>query len=222
MSGLAQRPRNRTSRRVGRLLVGLILVVGAIASLGAGALTAVASADGTYVDLGAHDIYSTERYGLATDRTNWRKQFFGWAGSVRLKVASAGPKPIFVGVAGPAALHGYLSGTGYTTVRAPAGEGVVRVDHTGSSPIGRPNTAVDWTVAAEGAGTQTLRWKATDRPQIVFAMNADGSRPVRVRVVSSAVTVDRMPWWVPTSAFAFGIILLPIGGALVRRKARVR
>jgi hypothetical protein len=70
----------------------------------AGAFAAMA-ARRTYVDLGAHGSYRTDRYGLTTNSTNWRTELFGWAGSVRLKVASAGQKPIFVGVAAPDAIN---------------------------------------------------------------------------------------------------------------------
>jgi hypothetical protein len=47
-------------------------------------------------------------------------------------------------------------------------------------------------------------WNATEHPQTVLAMNADRSRSVRVRVVSSAITLDRMPWWVPAGTLALG------------------
>jgi hypothetical protein len=187
----------------------------------AGALAAIASSGGTYFDLGAHGIYRTERYGLATDSTNWRNEYFGWAGSVRLEVASAGRKPIFVGVAAADALGRYLTGTGYTTVGERSSGGVVRTDHDGAAPTTPPARAVKWTAAAEGLGTQTLHWNATDRPQIVYAMNADRSRPVRVRVVSSAVTLDGMPWWVPAGILAFGIILLAPAVVALRRTVRV-
>jgi hypothetical protein len=43
---------------------------------------------------------------------------------------------------------------------------------------------------------------------------------VRVRVVSSAVTLDRMPWWVPAGLLAFGLTLLPIGVVTLRRTIR--
>jgi hypothetical protein len=71
-------------------------------------------------------------------------------------------------------------------------------------------------------GTQTLRWNATDGRQIALAMNADGSRPVRVRVESSAVTLDRMPWWVPAGLIALGVVLLPAGILVLRRAIRAR
>jgi hypothetical protein len=139
---------------------------------------------------------------------------------VRLRVASAGQKPIFVGVAAPEALSRYLSDAGYTTV-AERGGGVVRTDHDGAAPA-PPSGAIDWTAHAQGIGTQTLRWDATDDPQVAFAMNADGSRPVHVRVVSSAVTLDRMPWWVPGGLLALGVILLPGGIVILRQTLRTR
>ena len=67
-----------------------------------------------------------------------------------------------------------------------------------------------------------MRWKATDGPQAVFAMHADGSGPVRVRVVSSAVTLDRMPWWALAGTLILGLALLPTGVVVLRRAIRVR
>jgi hypothetical protein len=218
----AGRQRTWPARRVTGLLVGLVLVLVSLGLIGAGAFAAIAGSDGTYVDLGAHGSYSTHRYGLATESTNWQSQLFGWAGSVRLRVASAGQKPIFVGVAASDALSRYLSGTGYTTVGERSGGGVVRTDHDGAAPATQPARAVNWTADAEGLGTQTLRWSATRRPQIVFAMNADRSSPVRVRVVSSAVTLDRMPWWIPAGMLAFGVILLAPAVVTLRRSVRIR
>lgn len=201
------------------LLAGLALVVGAVGLICGGASAAVVSAGGRYVDLGAHGSYRTDRYGLDTDSTNWRTELFGWAGSVRLKVASAGEKPIFVGVAPPDAISRYLSGTGYTTV---GNDGVVRADHDGAAPTTAPVRALEWTAHAEGADTQTLRWNATDGPQVVFAMNADGSPAMDVRIVSSAVTLGRMPWWVPAGSLVLAVIVLPIGVVVLRRSIRSR
>jgi hypothetical protein len=81
----------------------------------------------------AHCSYRTDRYGLASDSTNWRTEWFGRAGSVRLNVPSAGQKPIFVGRAAADAVSRYLSGTSYSTV-AEHRAGVVRTDHEGAAP----------------------------------------------------------------------------------------
>ncbi len=178
----------------------------------------MASSGQTYVDLGAHGSYRTDQYGLATESTNWRTAWFGWTGSVRVKVAPAGDKPIFVGVAAPDTIGNYLAGIGYTTVD----EHGNRTEHNGAAPATPPVRAVEWTAHDEGVGTQTLRWDATDGPEVVFAMNADGSRPVRVRIVSSAVTLDRMPWWVPAGSLFLGLVLLLAGVVILRRTVRAR
>jgi hypothetical protein len=213
----AARPRSWPSRRLTGLLIGLVLLVSSLGVISAGAFAAVARSGGTYLDLGAHGSYHTDRYVLATTSTNWQTQLLGWAGSVRLEVASTGQKPIFVGVAAADVIDHYLSGTGYTAVGEHG-----RTDHDGAAPPTSPARAVDWTAHAEGVGTQTLRWNASDRPQIVLAMNADGSRSVHVRIVSSAVTLDRMPWWAPAGALTFGVILLAAGVAILRRTIRAR
>ena len=62
-----------------------------------------------------------------------------------------------------------FSGTRYTVGEFT--DSVKRTDHDGAAPV-PPAGAVNWTADAEGTGTQTMRWDASDRPQIVFAMNA--------------------------------------------------
>jgi hypothetical protein len=155
-------------------------------------------------------------------RDGWRTQVLGWAESVRLEIASQDHDPIFVGVAPPGEIARRLSGTGYTTFAEHTGRGVARIDHEGSAPAVAPVSRVHWTAHAQGVGTQTVRWKATDGPQAVFATHADGSRPIRVRVVSSAVTLDRMPWWALAGTLILGLVLLPTGVVVLRRAIRVR
>jgi hypothetical protein len=204
-------------RRWTRLSVGLAVALTSVALICVGAFAAIARSNGKYVDLGANGTYSTDRYALASERTNWQAQMFGWAGEVRLRLAATNREPIFVGVAAEETIDDYLSGTSYTTVGNDT-----RTEHDGAPPsIGRART-LDWTARAVGSGVQTLRWTATEHPQIVLAMNADRSRPVRVRVVSSAVTLSRMPWWVPAGALALGVLLLPLAAVILRRAVRPR
>ena len=194
-----------------RRVVGIVVAVASVAALGAGAWAAVASTGGAHLDVGAHGSYRTGGYAVATEGTDWRSEFLGWVGSVRLEVAAAGGKPIFVGVGDAPAVGRLLSDTAYTTI----GEHT-RTDHAGGAPRGE-RRAVAWAARAEGTGTQTLRWHANGRRQIAIAMNADGSRDVHVRVVSSAVALERMPWWVSGGLFALGVVLLGSSAALLRR-----
>jgi hypothetical protein len=205
-------------RRITLLLAGLVLVLGSVAMIAAGAFAEAVSSGGTYLDLGAHGTYRTDRYALTTDSTNWRTAWFGWTGTVRVKVAAAGDKPIFVGVTTPGQRDRYLSAASYTTV----GEHGRRSEHDGAAPAIPPARAIAWTAYSQGIGTRTLRWNAADGRQVVFAMNADGSPGVSARIVSSEVTLDRMPWWVPAGSLAVGVVLLPIGIVAFLRAIRPR
>jgi hypothetical protein len=214
-------PRTPPQRHVAGLLAGVILVGGAAGLIGAEAFAVSVSAGKTYLELGAHGRYASDRYGLATDGTDWLKQPLGSAGSVRLGVASQHHKPIFLGVARPDEITRSLSSTGYTTFAEHTRRGVTRTDHEGPAPVA-PMTRAHWTANAQGTGTQTVRWKATDGPRAVFAMQVDGSRPVRASVVSSAATLGRMPWWVPACALILAVALLHRGVVVLRRAIRVR
>jgi hypothetical protein len=214
--------RPRPKRRVAGLLAGLVLVGGSIGLIAAGAFAVLASAGTTYVGLGAHGTYESGRYGLTTAGTDWRTQLLGWADGVRIEAASEDDRPIFLGVARPGDLTRRLSGTAYTTFAEHIGRGVTGIDPTGSARVLAAASRVHWTARAQGVGTQTVRWKATEGPHAVFAMHADGSRPVRVRVVSSAVTLGRMPWWVPAATLASGVVLLATAVVVLRRAIRIR
>ena len=214
--------RPRPQRRVAGLLAGPVLLGGSVGLIAAVAFAVLASAGTTYVGLGAHGTHESDRYSLATDGTDWRTRVLGWADSLRLEVASQDHERIFVGVAPRGEIARRLSGTGYTTFAEHTGRGVARIDHEGSAPAVAPVSRVHGTAHAQAAGTQTVRWKAADGPQAVFAMHPDGSGPVRVRVVSSAVTLDRMPWWAPAGTLILGLALLPTGVVVLRRAIRVR
>jgi hypothetical protein len=200
-------------------VLALALVVGAVGLLAVGAYAAIVRSNGDYVDLGARGDYRTDGYALATDATDWRDTLLGFAGSVRVQVAPADHEPIFVGVAPPARVRHYLAGVDSTTVHE-RNAGVVRTHHDGAAPHLPASEALRWTAHAEGTSVETVQWDATRGPQAVVAMHADGSRPVHVRIVSSAVTLDRMPWWLPAGALAFGVATLALGVVLMRRARR--
>ena len=212
--------RTRSPRRAAGLVTGLALAVCSLGLVCAGAFAGWARAEGTYIDLGAHGTYSTHEYALATDSTDWRTTLLGWAGSVRLEVAPEGDQPIFVGVAPTDAISRYLDGVAFTTISDGPGSGFATTNHPGVAPAAPPATAVAWTAHAEGVGTQTLLWQATDSRQTAIALNADGARSVRVSVESAAVTLDRMPWWVPAAGIALGAFGMVSGVFVLRRTRR--
>ncbi len=73
-------------------------------------------------------------------------------------------------------------------------------------------TCGDALSASAGPGTQTLTWAVRSGDWMVVAMNADGSRPVSLRV-NVAATLPALPW-IATGLLIGGIIFL-IGGILL-------
>lgn len=220
MTGPAPRQTRRPRKRMISTVLGVLLFLGAVGLGAAGAYAAVVGYGGSYVDLGAQGSYRTDRYGLVTESTDWETTFFGWAGSVQVEVAPEDGAEIFVGAASPDEVAPYLAQVGHTVVAEHSSGGVARTDNDGAAPSSPAATAVDWTARSEGSGVQTLRWNATEGPQVIVAMNSDASRGIEVRVVSSAITLDRMPWWVPAGTLAASAILLVAGMQIFRRGRR--
>jgi hypothetical protein len=196
-----------TARRVASVVAGAVLALCSLAALVGGGVLA---AGGVEVGLGAHGRYHAPGYALVSESADWRVQLFGAVGSVRFRAVADGPEPIFVGVARPEAVSGYLNGVRYTEVRQDG----TTVPHDGTAPRTPPGTAVDWTARSSGAGARTLHWDGDDGEQVVVAMNADGSPSVSARVVSSTVTLRRMPA-LAAGLLAGGAVLLAISVALI-------
>lgn len=210
-----------TGSRVISVLAGAVLGFCSLVLLTVGGVAASIAADDGYVDLGAPEhTYRAHGYAITSDSANWRTEWFGSLGAVRIRVASAGSGPIFVGTAKPDGVHSYLRGVEHTTVHTKTGHGPRRTKHRGDAPSSPPAKALHWTARASGAGIQALHWDAqTAGQQILVAMNADGSPDVRARVVSSAVTIPALPW-VAAGALAGGVILLAGAVVLVVRPIR--
>lgn len=196
-----------TAGRVVSVVVGTVLALCSLGVLAGGGVLAVG---GVELGLGAHGRYHTPGYALVSDSANWRTQLFGAVDSVRFRAAADGSKPIFVGVARPAAVRRYLHGVRYTTVH----DNGNTVPHNGTAPTTPPGAATDWTAQTSGTGTQTLHWNAHDGEQVLVAMNTDGSPSVSGRVVSSTVTLRAMPT-LAAGVLTGGAILLAIAVALI-------
>jgi hypothetical protein len=112
----------------------------------------------------------------------------GVLGKVRLDVAPAGDKPVFVGVARSDDVDRYLRGSAHTTV-ADVDSSPFRADyrdHAGSKRLAPPAGETFWTDSVEGAGGQKLDWKVADGDWSVVVMNADGSPRVDASVKAGA------------------------------------
>lgn len=168
-----RRGRGWAGRGVVSLLAGLIAALLGFGVTGAGTVSAFAAgSDHTYIDLGAGGSYGTRGYALVSDSTDWRTELFGMVGAVRFRAESASGKPIFIGVADPGAVHGYLDQVAYTTVHRNAGDG--ETEHDGAAPSVPPEHAIDWVAHAHGSSAQTLIWDADNGALTLVAMNAAG------------------------------------------------
>ena len=69
-----------------------------------------------------------------------------------------------------------------------------------------------WDARATGGGTQTVVWPVRSGDWTMVAMNADGSRPVSVRV-NVAATLPALPWL--AGGLLAGEVVVLAGGILL-------
>jgi hypothetical protein len=210
-----------TTSRIVSVIAGAVLVLISLGLFGGGgtALWAQTHKHDGYVDLGTAS-YSTAGYALASDTVEMHMASGGWdaasalAGTVRIRVTPAtGGGPVFVGIAPAAAAERYLTGVSHATVTGTADHHGTYTDHAGSAPPARPAVAGIWTAQAAGPGTPTLTWTVKSGDWMIVVMNADGSRPVSVRV-NGAATLPALPW-IAAGLLAGGFICLACGVLLI-------
>lgn len=218
--GPARRP-GWTPGRIISVVAGSVVVLLSIGLFGAGgtALWAQTQKNAGYVDLGTV-TYSVPGYAVASDTVELHMASGGWdgatalIGTVRIRVSQvSGTSAVFAGVAPAGAAARYLTGVGYATVRGTSGHQGTYTDHPGSAPAVPPARAGIWAAQATGPGTQTLTWKVHSGSWMVIAMNADGSRPVNVRV-NVAATLPALPW-IAAGLLIGGFVFLAGGAALI-------
>ena len=141
---------------------------------------------------------------------------------VRATPTSAAAAPVFIGIARAGAASRYLAGVAHVTVRGAPGTSGWYTEQGGTAPAVRPSRAFIWDARATGPGTQTVVWRVRSGEWMVIAMNADGSRPVSVRV-NVAATLPALPW-IAGGLLAGGVVALAAGVILlvipIRRASR--
>jgi hypothetical protein len=136
-----------------------------------------------------------------------------WFGDARVRVAATDGRPVFVGLASSADVRTYLTGVGYTTVKAVGPNRTMYDNHAGQAPSATPATQKIWRVQASGAGEQTITWPLENGDWTLVVMAADGRPDVSVRADVGA-TAPALGWaWVAVITSA-GIFFL-LGVALV-------
>jgi hypothetical protein len=214
-----------TTTKIVSVISGAVLVLLSFGLFGVGgtALWAQTQRHGGYVDLGTAS-YSTVGYALASDTVEMHMASGGWdaasalAGTVRIRVTPRAVGPVFIGIAPAGAAERYLTGVFYATVTGTTDHHGTYTEHAGSAPAVRPALAGIWTAQAAGPGTQTLTWTVKSGNWMVVVMNADGSRPVSVRV-NGAATLPALPW-IATGLLVAGFACLAGGVLLIASPLR--
>ena len=218
---LAPRPTGWTAGRVVSVVAGAVLVLFSLGLLGGGGAALWAQTTqrhGGYVDLGT-TTYRTAGYAVASQTVSLHADTRGWDaasalfGTMRLRVTStSGTAPVFIGIAPAGAADRYLAGVSYATVTGASGTGPVYTGRSGGPPAIAPGHAGIWSAHAAGTGTQVLIWPVKSGDWTVVAMNANGSRPVSLRV-NAAATVPALPW--VAAGLLIGGVLFLTGGAVL-------
>ena len=209
-----------TAGRIVSALVGALLAVCSLGLLGAGGVAVWASATQRHsgIDLGTWNYRSTG-YAVTSTTADLYGATGGWSamrsllGTVRIDVTSSGASPVFVGVAPAGSAGRYLDRVAYDAVRGLAQHHALYAGHSGGAPVTAPARAGIWAARAAGPGTQTLTWPDKSGSWTVVAMNADGSRPVAVRIGVTA-TMPALPW-IATGLLASGVLILAAGVILI-------
>jgi hypothetical protein len=178
-----------------------------------------AKGQGGYLDLGT-TTYTTAGYAVASDTVELHLANGGWDaasalfGTVRIRVTpDHGTAGVFIGIAPAAGAAGYLAGVDYATVTGTVPAGLAYTTHHGGTPPVPPRLAGIWTAHATGPGTQVLTWPVKSGNWTVIAMNANGSRPVSVRVNASA-TIPVLPW-IAAGLLIGGVLAAAAGAVLI-------
>jgi hypothetical protein len=190
--------RGWTGGRVAAVVVGAVLVVVSLGSLGAGAFGLWA--DRTQRDAAGFVSWPAERfttatYALSSDPVELRLDgpgllsFREAVGTVRVRVTpAAGAGPLFVGIAPTAEVNRYLSGVGHTVVSDLGNAHALRT-YQGAAPSAAPAAQTFWVATSVGTGTRTVTWPVRSGSWELVVMNADGSGGLDLRAEVAA----RMP-----------------------------
>jgi hypothetical protein len=212
-------PARWSGGRIAALVVGAVLVVLALALLGAGGTALWADRtqrDAGYVKTDVH-TFSTAGAALATVPTHLGSPGVGWLyspgvlGKIRIRVTPAQSRSaLFVGIARSADVDRYLAGVNRTVVSEFFRDETRDVD--GGPARSAPGRQHFWVASDTGRGTRTVVWDPSNGSWTVVVMNADGRSGVDVAADLGA----RMPaaLWIALGLLAAGAVLL-VGSAFV-------
>lgn len=207
---MAAQQAKRTTGQIVLLVVGVVLLLIALAVVGAGGTAIWASTDKDshgYHSTGLHRLDSstsaiaTKNIDLATSVPEW---LFG---KIRIEARSAGEAPLFVGIGHKEDVERYLTGVQHDVLTD------VDFDpfraHYDRSPGTRtpepPASQTFWVASVHGTGTQELIWDTDDGSWSVVLMNADASPGVDAQVKAGA----EIPYalWIGLGVLVLGLLI---------------
>lgn len=226
------RPAGGTSRtgwtagRVVSLVLGSLLVVGAVSSAGA-AVTLVAADQMARDDDGfltsPTERLTTDGFAITSEDAHLRTDADldrlpdAVIGDVRLSAEGADGADVFVGIGPAADVRTYLAGVEHDTLlEVRDGEPVYR-STSGEAPATPPTEQTFWVAEATGPDPQ-LTWSLSDGDWAAVVMNADGSAGVATDVSAGA----EVPVLATVIAVLFVVaaLLLLLGAVLVAMPIR--
>jgi hypothetical protein len=216
----AARPRSNwtVSRVIGIVfasiggLIGLALLVGGIAVLGA---YAFGRDDDGYFNSDRHRLESTT-YAITSGDIDLGVDEVDWApnkilGNVRVQVD--GEKPVFVGIGSDDDVDRYLGEVAHDELTGFDGDDPEFDTHEGRAPPTTPPGDQDfWVAESEGSGEQALTWDAESGRWTAVVMNADAARGIDVE----ADVGVKLGWaiWAGLGMFVVGL-LMTVGAVIV-------
>ena len=207
------RPSGWSAGRIAGLVIGAVLVLLALALLGAGGTALWADRtqrDAGYVTTDVHS-FSTGGAALATVPTHLGSTGMGWLyspgvlGKVRIRVTpAASGSAVFVGIARSADVDRYLAGVRHTVVSEFFRDKTRVVD--GGPARSAPGQQHFWVASDTGRGTRTVLWDPSKGSWTVVVMNTDGHPGVDVAADLGA----RMPavFWIAVGVLAAGAVFI--------------
>jgi hypothetical protein len=221
------RSSNSTGGRIAALVIGALLVLFALALLGAGGTALWADRtqrDGGYVTTDVHE-FSTSGSAIATVSTELGSAGTGWLYSptlldtVRIRVTPTSPgRALFVGIGPTADVDRYLAGASHTVISDFWDEKTEFVD--GDTPSSTPGKQDFWVASATGRGAQTVVWKPADGSWTAVVMNPDG-RPGIAMGADLGAKLPALPW-IAVGVLAAAALFAAGGGLLIAGSLRGR
>ncbi|MGH8859969.1 MAG: hypothetical protein ACRDVG_01835 [Jatrophihabitantaceae bacterium] len=210
-------------KRVVVLVLGVIvLLVGAIAAVGGGALMVAFGTDSTLAS--GQQPLSTQKVALVASMddikdTNGVAAVIGRP-TLRLSLAGSG-HDVFIGIGPAAAVDRYLAGRAIDRVTDLEADPfrLKTVARDGSGTPAAPCTQTFWTVQSRGANA-SFTWKITDGSYRLVVMNADASPGVDA-TGSVGLKVPNL-FAIGLGVLIGGVVLALVGVALLMLGARMR